>query len=82
MSLLEFLPPLRRTIFLIWAGLIGTTQAPGFLQWLRLLPRQRSLATQKCLASIKGRYQGWLTWRESLQQPLILETYLEKHPNL
>ncbi|MFP4134826.1 MAG: glycosyltransferase family 2 protein [Halothece sp.] len=82
LSLLEFLPPLRRIAFIVWAVLIGTRQAPGFLQWLRLFPQQRSLATQKWFASIKGRYQGWLTWRESLQQPLILETCLEKRSDL
>jgi GT2 family glycosyltransferase len=64
LALLEHLPPLRRVIFLIVIILIGTQEAPGFLQWLRLLPNEGSLATRKLLASLRGRWQGWQTWQD------------------
>lgn len=62
--LLEHLSPLRRVVFLIWVTFLGTKKAPGFLQWLRLLPQQGQLAGQKWLASVRGRWQGWLSWEE------------------
>ncbi|MGH2413688.1 MAG: glycosyltransferase family 2 protein, partial [Microcystaceae cyanobacterium] len=66
--LLEYLPPLRRIIFIAVVLLIGTKGAPGLLQWLRLLPTEGSLASRKFLASVYGRWQGWQTWRQSLAQ--------------
>ncbi|MBH8565022.1 glycosyltransferase [Nostoc sp. CENA67] len=60
--LLEHLPPLRRTVFLLWAILVGTRDSFGFVQWLRLLPSQGQLATKKWLASWRGRWQGWQTY--------------------
>ncbi|MEG3435923.1 glycosyltransferase [Pannus brasiliensis CCIBt3594] len=64
--LLEYLPPLRRVVFLIWAISIGTRPAPGFLQALRLLPIEGTIAGRRLLASLRGRRQGWRTWRNSL----------------
>ncbi|MEI2583151.1 glycosyltransferase family 2 protein [Scytonema sp. PRP1] len=57
--LLEHLPPIRRVFFLLWAILVGTRDSLGFVQWLRLLPREGKLAGQKWLASIRGRWQAW-----------------------
>jgi glycosyltransferase involved in cell wall biosynthesis len=65
LALLEHLSPARRAIFLIWSVLVGTRGAPGFLQWLRFLPSESSLAGQKCLASLRGIWQGWQTWQKS-----------------
>ena len=62
--LLEHLPPVRRTIFLLWATLVGTRDALGLFQWLRFLPKQGRLAGQKWLASLRGRLQGWLSWQQ------------------
>jgi glycosyltransferase involved in cell wall biosynthesis len=62
--LLEYLPPLRRIVFLVWAVLIGTRDTFGFVQWLRFLPQQRGLAGQKWLASMRGRWQGFLSWQQ------------------
>lgn len=62
--LLEYLPPLRRAVFLTWAVLVGTRDTFGFVQWLRFLPKEGVLAGQKWLASLRGRWQGWLTWRQ------------------
>ncbi len=63
--LLEHFSPVRRGVFLLWAALVGTREARGFLQLLRFLPSEGALAVQKWLASMRGRYQGWLTWRQS-----------------
>jgi cellulose synthase/poly-beta-1,6-N-acetylglucosamine synthase-like glycosyltransferase len=69
LALLEHLPPARRAVFLVWAILFGTRDAMGFGQWLRFLPIEGSLAGQKWLASLRGRWQGWLTWRQCLRLP-------------
>lgn len=65
--LLEHFPPVRRAVFLVWAVLVGARDAPGFVQWLRFLPTEGALAGQKWLASLRGRWQGWLTWQQSEQ---------------
>jgi glycosyltransferase involved in cell wall biosynthesis len=63
--LLENLPLMRRTVFIFWALLVGTREAPGLLQWLRFLPKEGSLAGQKLRASLRGRWQAWETWQQS-----------------
>lgn len=63
--LLENLSFTRRTVFVFWAILVGTRDAPGFLQWLRFLPKEGTLAGQKLLASLRGRWQAWETWQQS-----------------
>lgn len=60
--LLEYLPPLRRVVFLLWAIFVGTRDSLGLLQWLRLLPTEGKLAGKKWLASMRGRWQGWQTY--------------------
>jgi GT2 family glycosyltransferase len=65
LALLEHLPPLQQIAFWLWAVLIGSWQAPGFVQWLRMLLKERPLARSKWLASMQGRWQGWQTWRQS-----------------
>lgn len=67
-ALLEHLPFLQRILFLMVVIIVGNRAAPGFLQWLRLLPREGSLASQKLLASLRGRWQGWQTWQHSPTQ--------------
>lgn len=63
--LLENLPSTRRTVFVFWAILLGTRDSRGFLQWLRFLPKEGTLAGQKLLASLRGRWQAWETWQQS-----------------
>lgn len=65
LALLEHLSNIRRAIFILWAILIGTREARGFVQLLRFLPSERTLAGRKLLACMRGRYQGWLTWQQS-----------------
>jgi glycosyltransferase involved in cell wall biosynthesis len=67
LALLEHLPPARRAVFLVWSLLVGTREARGLVQWLRFLPSEGNLAGQKWLASMRGRWQGWHTWRDSKQ---------------
>ncbi|MEG4280883.1 glycosyltransferase [Microcoleus sp. MON1_C1] len=62
--LLENLPSTRRTAFVIWATFVGTRDSPGFLQWLRFLPKEGTLAGQKLVASLRGRWQAWETWQQ------------------
>ncbi len=73
LALLEHLT-WQRSIFLIWCVLIGTCQSPGFVQWLRWLPTEQTLATQKWLASMQGRWQGWQSWRQSQSKPANLRS--------
>lgn len=72
LALLEHLPPARRVVFLMWSILVGTRDGLGFIQWLRFLPREGALAGQKWLASLRGRWQGWLTWQQSHKPKGIL----------
>jgi hypothetical protein len=53
--LLEYLSPLRRFMFDIWATLVGTRGVPGFTQWLRFCPREGGLAGAKLRASLRGK---------------------------
>lgn len=62
--LLEYLSAFQRSIFLVWAVLIGTYCSFGFLQFCRFLPTEKTLAVKKFLASLQGRWQGWRTWKE------------------
>lgn len=64
-ALLEYLPPLRRFVFMIWAIAIGTSEAFGLLQGLRFLLKDGYLSIEKLWASWCGRWQGWQTWQKS-----------------
>jgi glycosyltransferase involved in cell wall biosynthesis len=70
--LLEYLPPIRRSVFLIWAILVGTRVNRGFFQCLRFLPKEGSLSGKKFLASVHGRWQGWLAWQRDKEMKLKL----------
>jgi cellulose synthase/poly-beta-1,6-N-acetylglucosamine synthase-like glycosyltransferase len=65
LALLEHLHFWQRLIFVLWAVIVGTLQAPGLVQWIRLLRIEGTIATQKWLAAMQGRWQGWQTWRQS-----------------
>jgi len=63
--LLDHFSPLRQAVYLVWAILVGTRLAPGFVQLLRFLPREGNLAVQKYQACMQGRWQGWQTWSKT-----------------
>jgi len=62
--LLRYLSPVRRFVFAFYALTVGSRAAPGLLQWLRLLPREGRLAGAKLRAALRGRFEGWKTWRQ------------------
>lgn len=64
LTMLEHLPPIQRAIFILWAILVGTRDALGLVQLLRLMPTEGILAGEKWLASIQGRWQGWQSWQQ------------------
>jgi glycosyltransferase involved in cell wall biosynthesis len=78
--LLEYLSPLRRIVFLLWAILIGTRDSFGLGQWLRFLSRQRGLAGRKFLASMRGRWQGFLSWRQQMEKRSPSRSSSLNHP--
>jgi cellulose synthase/poly-beta-1,6-N-acetylglucosamine synthase-like glycosyltransferase len=61
--LLEHLPSVRRLVFILWAVIVGTRAAPGLVQWLRFLPREGRLSGERLQTALKGRAEGWKTWR-------------------
>ena len=63
LALLDYLPIIQQPLFILWSLFVGTSGAMGLVQWLRFLPRKRSIATQNLLASSRGRYEGWQTWK-------------------
>jgi glycosyltransferase involved in cell wall biosynthesis len=67
--LLEHFSPLQRTVFLLWAMFVGTRDAPGFVQWLRFSTKEGTLAGKKWLASMRGRWQGILSWQAHTNLP-------------
>ncbi|MBE9098539.1 glycosyltransferase family 2 protein [Vacuolonema iberomarrocanum] len=62
-ALLDYLPMWRRIVFLIWAFLVGTRKAFGLVQWLRFFPKDGGFASRKLWLSLKGRWEGFQTWR-------------------
>jgi cellulose synthase/poly-beta-1,6-N-acetylglucosamine synthase-like glycosyltransferase len=65
LALLDYLSPIRRVIYLIWAVLIGVRHRRGILQCFRFLPVEGWLAVNKSLAGIVGRWRGWQTWKRN-----------------
>ncbi|MFN8651097.1 MAG: glycosyltransferase family 2 protein [Gemmatimonadales bacterium] len=68
--LLGYLMPARRIAFLLWATLVGTRLLPGILMGLfltltllRLAPLRRSRVV------LRGRLEGWRTWRAAQPGP-------------
>lgn len=65
LALLEYLPHRQKIGFIFWSILVGTRKAFGLVQWFRFVPNEGKLAGKKWLISIRGRWQGWVSWRES-----------------
>jgi len=57
--LLQYLPPARRIVFLLWSILVGSRGRRGLAQCLRFMPNEGILSLRKFLASAKGRWLGW-----------------------
>lgn len=65
LALLKYLPYWRRVIFFFWAILLGTRKAFGLVQWIRFAPTEGHQAWRKLVLSVRGRWQGFRTWRQS-----------------
>jgi len=56
---LEYLAPLERVVFLMWALIVGNRALPGAIQLVRFLPTQRGLALRRFIACVEGRRDAW-----------------------
>jgi hypothetical protein len=63
--LLEHLPPVRRTVFVVWSFLVGTRKAPGLAQWVRFAPARPAEISRHMAAVWRGRVAGWRAWRRA-----------------
>jgi GT2 family glycosyltransferase len=55
LALLDYLPPVRRVVYVAWAFLVGTAEVPGFAQWVRFLGRRRRDTSRRVLSAWRGR---------------------------
>lgn len=62
LALLEFLPPLRRLIFVGWALAVGTKEFPGFLQLARPARTGGQGTWTMIIATVAGRFAGIRSW--------------------
>jgi glycosyltransferase involved in cell wall biosynthesis len=69
--LLDYLPPTRRIIFLVWALLVGPRGGPGLAQWVRFLMKGDRKISANLRAAFKGRLEGYKTWARSVK-PIFL----------
>ena len=63
LALLDHLPLSRRFMFSFYAILIGSRAVPGIMQGFRLRRLGLDRPRQRVIASLKGRFLGWKTWR-------------------
>ena len=59
---MEYLSPLRRIGYVIFFMLMGNIFTPGFLEFIRILPREKGNAFLRLCAAYKGRFEGVKTW--------------------
>lgn len=64
LALMDYLPPFRKIVYLVWAITVGTRGTPGFLQLLRFLPSEKGISIKKWLATVEGRWLGLMTWQK------------------
>lgn len=65
LNLVEYLPPLRRYIFLVWSVVVGTRNAPGLVQLPRLAARREPQLWARWRETLRGRVAGYRTARSS-----------------
>lgn len=66
-SVLKHVTTINRVLYLCWVVTVGSKATPGVAQCIRLLPFQKGIALKKVRLALKGRWDGWRTWRESLE---------------
>ena len=70
LALLEFLPPLRRAVFVAWALAVGRGPAPGLAHTIWTSVRRRGGGSWALLlATLRGRRAGWRTYRRTDRRP-------------
>lgn len=62
LAVLEFIPGWRVPLFITWAFLIGTPDAPGLIQALRLQIGKPRTTSNPLISAISGRAAGIRTW--------------------
>lgn len=67
--LCEYFSPLRRAIYLGFGVTIGTSRAPGLLQWIRTSLSEGHADREFLAAAIKGRLDGWREYRREPKGP-------------
>ena len=65
LALLDYLPRTRRIAFLGWAVLVGTRDAPGAVQALRVLVTEWRNPIPTVTATLRGIWAAVRTWRRS-----------------
>lgn len=58
LSVLMYVSPLHKLVFVIWSVLVGTRRNPGLFQLFRLLPQETSTIFQRTFFCQLGRLQG------------------------
>lgn len=83
MVLAEHLPAVQRAVYLAWAGLIGTSAAPGLLQVPRLMLSGQRRVLPRWWATLRGRVAGLRMYRRSRRAAGAASTtteLLNSHP--
>ncbi|CAM3269124.1 glycosyltransferase family 2 protein [Paenibacillus lupini] len=62
-TILKHSGAIRRAVYLVWIALVGSPPSPGFLQFIRMVPREKGAAYRKLRSTYRGRWDGWKTWR-------------------
>lgn len=68
-AVLEYLPAIRRGLYLAWAVLCGTKRNPGLLLLVALLPARRWRTVEAFAGSVAGRALGVHSWITKDSQP-------------
>jgi len=72
LSILEYLAPVRRVVFMAWALMVGTGGAPGLAVVVRDLAIGRPRAWSRFAAAQRGRLGAWRTHRTERRLPPAL----------
>jgi cellulose synthase/poly-beta-1,6-N-acetylglucosamine synthase-like glycosyltransferase len=70
LPILDYLPPLRRAVFIAWTITVGTGSAPGLVVLIRDLAVRRGAAWSRFRAAQRGRRRAWRAYRRRRRRPL------------
>jgi hypothetical protein len=72
LSILDYFVPPRRVVYMVWAFIVGTGEAPGIAVLLRDLVARRPGAWSRFAAAQRGRLRAWRTHRTDPRASLTL----------